>query len=136
MNFTSLDDAFDYDTALQMNQFKPLTFSKICVFCGSAYSKPLMSDGSYCFCFTCKKNFKAEVASVETVCNKTPYMQNSPIQKLNQGQKEMMIDGNRGGWSVNSTKNLGSGSGSGPGLESTDQHKTLRSSRFSFYGNE
>ena len=61
MNQTPLDIAFDYDTTIKHNQFIPLQFSKICIFCNSSFSKALMQDGSYCQCLTCKKCFKAKM---------------------------------------------------------------------------
>lgn len=62
MNMTPVDLAFDYNTTIKNSQFKPLQFSKVCIFCNSLNSNPLMKDGSYRQCLTCLKCFKAKVA--------------------------------------------------------------------------
>lgn len=59
LNGISLDSAFDYDTRIKASQFKPLQFSKICIFCSSSLTQALMKDGSFCQCLSCKKTFKA-----------------------------------------------------------------------------
>ena len=61
LNGISLDAAFDYDTKIKASQFKLLKFSKVCIFCNSSLTQPLMKDGSFCQCLSCKKTFKANI---------------------------------------------------------------------------
>ena len=59
LNGISLESAFDYNTRIAASQFKPLRFSKVCIFCSSSLTQALMTDGSFCQCLSCKKTFKA-----------------------------------------------------------------------------
>ena len=61
LNGISIDAAFDYDTRIAASQFKPLKFSKVCIFCNSSLTQALMKDGSFCQCLSCKKTFKAVI---------------------------------------------------------------------------
>jgi hypothetical protein len=57
---TSLDDAYSFQSfSSYINNGLNTRFSSKCIFCPCNISTPLISDGSFRQCNSCKKQFKA-----------------------------------------------------------------------------
>lgn len=61
---TPIDSAYKYETYSEfIKRTEPVKFSSICIFCSARDSIPLLDDGSFRRCSTCRKNFKAAIVS-------------------------------------------------------------------------
>ena len=61
---TPIESAYNYETYSEfIKSTEPVKFSSICIFCSARGSIPLLDDGSFRRCSTCRKNFKAAIVS-------------------------------------------------------------------------
>ncbi len=64
---TSLDDAYKFQTfSKYINNGLLTKFSSKCIFCPCDISTPLISDGSFRQCNSCKKQFKSKLIQINS----------------------------------------------------------------------
>lgn len=77
MNYTLLDDAFNFDTTIpnQTTISKPV-FSHDCIYCKYKNSEPLTADGTFrrCLNSSCRKEFQAQIQPPQRTVQ-TPFFQ-------------------------------------------------------------
>ena len=67
---TSLDDAYKFQSfSRYINNGLSAKFSSKCIFCPCNISTPLISDGSFRQCNSCKKQFKSKLIQINTHSN-------------------------------------------------------------------
>jgi len=74
MNYTLLDNAFDFSTTIPNGTINKYIFSLECIFCKHPYSIALLQDGSFRKCLnpSCKKNFQAKITNPPTSQSQIP----------------------------------------------------------------
>ena len=88
MNYTNLNDAFDFSTTIPNNtSIIKSKFSHDCIYCKHNYSYPLLNDGSFRRCLRCNKEFQAQILPPSLPVQSPPPLPKTSTQfRFNQRQ--------------------------------------------------
>lgn len=94
MNFTPLNEAFQYNNPLILN--KP-SFSLHCIYCQSTQTSGLIQDGSFrqCLNLSCRKQFQAKINPPATQVPFTTVKQRHPNEYIMFNQEHLKQQANQ-----------------------------------------
>jgi len=66
MNFTPLEESFNYNSSIQPFQLQA-KFSITCIFCTNSNTKGLNQEGSFRQCLNCRKQFQCQIQPANNI---------------------------------------------------------------------
>lgn len=91
MNFTSLEESFNYNSSIQSSQLQA-KFSITCIFCTSANTRGLNQEGSFRQCQNCRKQFQSQVQPLNNIYNIPSLIPIKPPSTFQTFQRPLFIE--------------------------------------------
>jgi hypothetical protein len=91
MNFTPLEESFNYNSSIQPFQLQA-KFSITCIFCTNSNTKGLNQEGSFRQCLNCRKQFQCQVQPVNNIYSVPSLVPIKPPSTFQTFQRPLFIE--------------------------------------------